>query len=411
MDILAGGDGPAELRQLELNGEVGLDSLPYQLMKRSIHEGFVFNILCVGESGIGKSTLMCSLFNNNDFDCTPSSHFHPELKLKTKTYSLQELCTDLTLTVIETEGYGDQIDKGHNFQLIVDYIDDQFEYHLQEELKIKRSIHTHLDTRVHVCFYFIAPSGRGLKYSDVVCLKSLHHKVNIVLLIAKSDIIMKEELEAFKRNINNELAREKINIYCFPFDEEVLGGILPNNISPFAVIGSRDFLDVEGESVRCRCYPWGTVFVEDERHSDFVYLRTLLMQSSLENMRETTHNVHYELFRQGRLKQMTRSWECGDNTSLTEFYRQEREWLRNDLKAREEKLRSDFVEKVKRREEEFQREEMMMFSKYNSIFRELVLQENELKEKKQNLQKEIVAFRQRVMTSNCKQRVPSTYSK
>jgi septin 6/8/11 len=44
---------------------------------------------------------------------------------------------------------------------LVDYIDSQFEVYLQEELKIKRSLHNFHDTRIHACLYFIAPTGHS----------------------------------------------------------------------------------------------------------------------------------------------------------------------------------------------------------------------------------------------------------
>lgn len=42
-------------------------------------------IVCLGETGIGKSTMMDTLFNTN-FDSTPSSHDLPGVKLKAHTY-------------------------------------------------------------------------------------------------------------------------------------------------------------------------------------------------------------------------------------------------------------------------------------------------------------------------------------
>lgn len=42
-----------------------------------------------GETGLGKSTLMDSLFNTN-FESTPSTHNLPNVKLKAHTYELQE---------------------------------------------------------------------------------------------------------------------------------------------------------------------------------------------------------------------------------------------------------------------------------------------------------------------------------
>lgn len=43
--------------------DVGFRTLPDQSVRRHFQHGFAFNILCIGETGIGKSTLMDSLFN------------------------------------------------------------------------------------------------------------------------------------------------------------------------------------------------------------------------------------------------------------------------------------------------------------------------------------------------------------
>jgi septin family protein len=41
---------------------VGFSSLPEQVHRKSIKKGFEFSILIVGDSGLGKSTLINSLF-------------------------------------------------------------------------------------------------------------------------------------------------------------------------------------------------------------------------------------------------------------------------------------------------------------------------------------------------------------
>lgn len=64
-----------------------------------------------------------------------------------------------------------------SYQPVVDYIDRQFESYLQEELKIKRSLHNYHDSRLHACLYFISPSGHSLKSLDLVTMKKLDSKV------------------------------------------------------------------------------------------------------------------------------------------------------------------------------------------------------------------------------------------
>lgn len=65
-----------------------------------------------------------------------------------------------------------------SYKPILDYIDAQFERYLEEELKIKRSLFSCHDTRIHICLYFIAPNGHSLKSLDLVTMKKLDSKVS-----------------------------------------------------------------------------------------------------------------------------------------------------------------------------------------------------------------------------------------
>lgn len=76
-------------------------------------------------------------------------------------YQVKYLIYCLQLTIVDTVGYGDQINKEESYKAVVDYIDAQFEAYLQEELKIKRSLSTYHDSRIHACLYFICPTGHG----------------------------------------------------------------------------------------------------------------------------------------------------------------------------------------------------------------------------------------------------------
>ena len=69
------------------------------------------------------------------------------VKLNSHTYELEESGVKLKLTLCDTVGYGDQVNKEDSFKPIVDYIDAQYEAYLQEELKIKRNLNTYHDSR------------------------------------------------------------------------------------------------------------------------------------------------------------------------------------------------------------------------------------------------------------------------
>jgi cell division control protein 11 len=49
-------------------------------------------------------------------------------------------------------------------------------------------------------------------------------------------------------------------------------------LMPFAIIGSEDEIEVDGQLVRARIYPWGVAEVDNPKHSDFSRLRSALLK-------------------------------------------------------------------------------------------------------------------------------------
>jgi septin family protein len=90
---------------------------------------------------------------------------------------------------------------------------------LQQELEINRNFNPANDKLIHLCLYFILPTGHSLKSIDILTMKLLDDKINIVPVIAKSDTITKSELNDFKKRIRKELVDNKIRIYQFPTDD------------------------------------------------------------------------------------------------------------------------------------------------------------------------------------------------
>lgn len=53
------------------------------------------------------------------------------------------------------------------------------------------------------------------------------------------------------------------------------------------------------------CLLWLMLYaVENENHCDFVRLREMLLRTNMEDLRETTHMRHYELYRRNKLQEM-----------------------------------------------------------------------------------------------------------
>jgi len=387
-----------DVRSLKLGGHVGFDSLPDQLVNKSVQSGFSFNILCIGETGIGKSTLCDSLFNTT-FDSAPETHKEPGVRLKAHTYELQESNVNLKLTLVDTVGYGDQINKEDSFKSIVDYIDSQFESWLQEELKIKRNLSAYDDSRVHVCLYFITPNGHGLKSIDLVCMKKLDQKVNIIPIIAKADTINKQELQKFKGKIMNELKSNGVSIYQFPLEDETVAEANRdnNNHLPFAVVGSSEFIKVGNKNVRARQYPWGVVQVENENHCDFTRLREMLIRTNMEDLIDTTHSRHYELYRKDRLKMMgfEEKSKDGKPSSFAETYTMRRESHLASLHEREEEMRQKFVLRVKEKEAELKEAERELHAKFDKLKVTVADEKRIVEDQRRALDEEIADFQRR----------------
>ncbi|XP_020893940.1 septin-2 [Exaiptasia diaphana] len=294
-------------------GYVGFANLPNQVHRKSVKKGFEFTLMVVGESGLGKSTLVESLFLTDLYDDTSLSpainRMHQTVSIDTNTVEIEEKGIKLKLTVVDTPGFGDAIDNSSCWQSIVNYIDKQFESYLHDESGLNRR--NIVDTRVHCCMYFISPFGHGLRPIDVEFMKALHNRVNIVPVIAKADTLTKNELNLLKRKILNEMENNSIKIYTFPDsesddDEEFIEINQELKLSvPFAVIGSNRVVDLNGRKTRVRQYPWGYTEVENPDHCDFVMLRNMLVRTHMQDLKDVTQEIHYENYRAQRLSQQT----------------------------------------------------------------------------------------------------------
>lgn len=83
----------------------------------------------------------------------------------------------LHLTVIASKGFGDQLNRSKSAETLVQYIDEQYDRYLQDEMKTVREAPISHDTRVHACIYMLQPTGHSLKSLDLVCLRQLQKRV------------------------------------------------------------------------------------------------------------------------------------------------------------------------------------------------------------------------------------------
>lgn len=284
----------------------GISYLPNRITQKTIKNGFNFKLMVVGESGLGKSTFINSLFLTDLYlsRVVPSSRDRIEstLKMKTSSVEMEEDGIKLKLTIVDTPGFADSLDNTRCCLPIVKYIEKQFDDYMRKENGVNRKNIT--DSRVHCCLYFINPSGHGLRPVDVECLRLLQDRVNVIPIIGKADMLTKKELLDMKQNILEDLRKSQVKIYEHPDAEEDsdINGLIKELKSaiPYAVIGSNSILTVNGKRVRGRYYPWGIVDIENPNHCDFVKVRTMLM-TFMHDLIEVTRDYHYENYRAGKL--------------------------------------------------------------------------------------------------------------
>ena len=186
-------------KKLKMKEFVGFSSLPEQICRKASQRPFEFNLLVVGGSGLGKSTLIHSMFMADIYSKQDRKIIEKTLNVEAHQVELEENGVKLSLTVIDTPGFGDAVDNTDHCNPIVEYVEKQFDDFLESETSLERVARP--DSRVHACLYFIAPSGHGLKKMDLEFMEKLHKKVNIVPVIGKADVLTKTELEAFKNKV------------------------------------------------------------------------------------------------------------------------------------------------------------------------------------------------------------------
>lgn len=357
--------------------------------------------MVAGESGLGKKTLINTLFNreilSNDINEESAEFDDGEtqpVRTRTDKAEIEEDGVKLNLSVISTPGFGESINNADSWKPIVDEINDRFDAHLEAESRINRS--AIVDNRVHAFLYFIEPTGHSLRSLDIALMKEIHEKVNLIPVIAKSDTLTEEEIIDFKQRILEDIRYQGIKTFNpaqYDNDDEESFANTQSimNRLPFAVVGStKEVETVDGRIVRGRSYPWGIIEVDNEEHCDFIKLRQLLIRNFLEELKEHTANSLYENYRSEKLLRMGIQQ---DNSVFKEFdplARQEEEKSLHEAKLAkmEAEMKNVFQQKVSEKEKKLQRSEADLFARHKEMKDKLSKQIKLLEDKKEQLEKQ-----------------------
>jgi len=316
--------------------------------RKNVKKGVQFTVMVVGGSGTGRTTFVNTLcesevLNHKDSDIAETAHMEQGIKIKPANVELEEDGIRIALTIVDTPGFGDNIDNEYSFQEIVGYLERQYDDILAEESRIKRNPRFR-DNRVHALLYFIPPTGHALREMDIELMRRLSPRVNVIPVIGKADSLTPSELRGFKKRVMEDIEYYGIPVYNFPYDveEDDEETIADNSelraLLPFAIIGSEDQVEIDGQFIRARIYPWGIVEVDNPKHSDFSRLRSALLSSHLSDLKALTHDVLYETYRTEKLSRTVHS-DNHDSVLPEDLATQSVRLKEEQLRREEEKLR------------------------------------------------------------------------
>ena len=122
----------------EIKELVGFSNLPAQVCRRASQKPFEFSLLVVGGSGLGKSTLVNCMFLADIYKSKKENQMEKTMTVETHRVELEENGVKLSLTVVDTPGYGDAVDSTNCFDPIIEHVEEQFNKFLESETSIER---------------------------------------------------------------------------------------------------------------------------------------------------------------------------------------------------------------------------------------------------------------------------------
>jgi len=350
-----------------VDNAIGIANLPNQRHKIVAKRGAAFTIMVVGESGLGKTTFVNTLFSTTIKNYAEHRLRHKKQMDKTVEIAitkaeLEEKFFKVRLTVIDTPGFGDYVNNRDSWMPIIEFLDDQHESYMLQEQQPRRT--DKIDLRVHACLYFIRPTGHTLKPLDIEVMKRLSSRVNLIPVVAKADTLSPADLTTFKQRIRAVIEAQGIKIYQPPIEEDDEAAALHARslmaAMPFAVIGSeKDVKTADGRVVKGRQYAWGVAEVENEEHCDFKKLRSILIRTHMLDLIHTTEEQHYEAYRASQME--TRKMGEARPRKLDN----------PKFKEEEENLRKRFTEQVKKEEARFRQWEQKLISERDRLNKDL----------------------------------------
>jgi cell division control protein 12 len=340
-------------------------------------------MMLAGESGLGKTTFINTLFqtslkNHQELRNRFNKPIKKTVEIDIIKAELEEKNFKLNLNIIDTPGFGDNVDNSNSWTSIVEFLDDQHLSYMKQEAQPHRD--QIKDLRVHACLYFIRPTGHTLKPLDIETMKKLGTRVNLIPVISKADTLTPNEMLEFKKRIREIIEVHDIRIYSPPMelDDQAASEHAKQLIEsmPFSIIGSEEEFDVNNTRVIGRKYPWGFVEVENDQHCDFRKLRSLLLRTNMLDLILSTNELHYEAF---RTKMMNSNSSGIDDLKKSSDKLADKITNNPQFAEEEKKLKRYFAEQLRNEDQRFKQWKQNIYTEKNRLNHDLAQLQSQMK--------------------------------
>ena len=144
----------------------------------------------------------------------------------------------------------------------------------------------------------------------------------IVPIIAKADTMTVSETKTFREKVAQELTKAGIRTYDWILvngQQDPRVSAKPN-VPPFTLIADKNKKE--------RVYEWGSAELANTDHSDFMLIKTLVIEEHLELMRKNAYKTYEEDYRLPRFKRERGGWVPGP---LKKMYQEASSMLRKQV--------------------------------------------------------------------------------
>lgn len=256
------------IEEIHLKEKIGIEGVSGQILKKYHQRGIEFNLLVVGDRGIGGKTLISSIYGLGSFPQKVHSYSSDLVEYSTVLHSNS---LELKLNIFMYQG--------KDPSLVREFVIERNEIYNKNNIGLRRERKE--DPRIHASLFLISPFE--FKQEDIEIIKILSEYTNTFPIIPKRDVFTANELETYKDKIKNHLISNKITV----------SDLIPENISILSVIASTSLVKIDGLlPVRGREYAWGTINAEDPSLSDLSLLTQILLSVNLIDLKTKTKDFY-----------------------------------------------------------------------------------------------------------------------